>query len=119
PLPGRFGVMQIDPVAMVEHLEDEDALAPAKAIQTKRYIGYLRDTIELPWPQRPWYGYNVLPIATTLRPEDPERAISAEMCIPIAPNTNHPTNRPSLPTEPSFPFSNCYYWVESHTNVRI
>lgn len=35
--------MQIDPVAMVEHLEDKDALAAAKAIQTKRYIRYLRD----------------------------------------------------------------------------
>ncbi len=35
--------MQIDPVAMVEHLGDEEALAAAKAIQTKRYIGYLRD----------------------------------------------------------------------------
>lgn len=43
PLPGRFGVMQIDPVAMVEHLGDEEALAAAKAMQPKRYIGYLRD----------------------------------------------------------------------------
>lgn len=76
-------------------------------------------TIELPWPKRPWYGYYVLPIATTLRLEDPERAISAEMCIPIAPNTSHPTNRPSLATQPPFPFSNCYYWVESETSVRI
>lgn len=41
------------------------------------------------------------------------------MCIPIGPNTSHPTNRPSLATEPPFPFSNCYYWVDSHTNVRI
>lgn len=46
PLPGRFGVMQIDPVAMVEHLEDEEALAAAKAMQPKRYIGYLCDVSE-------------------------------------------------------------------------
>ncbi len=38
--------MQIDPVAMVEHLEDEEALAAAKAMQPKSYVGYLCDVSE-------------------------------------------------------------------------
>ena len=32
------------------------------------------------------------------------------MCIPIFPNTEHPTGRPCVRTEPEFPFSHCYHW---------
>ncbi|KAI0364947.1 hypothetical protein BV20DRAFT_955204 [Pilatotrama ljubarskyi] len=119
PLPGRFGVIQMDPVAMVEPLGDEEALHLAKAIQTRKYLAYLLCNMELPWPNRPWYGYYILPIGPTLRSEVPEKAITADMCVPIAPNVAHPSGRPPVVTEPPFPFSNCYYWVDSETRVRV
>ncbi|KAI0350612.1 hypothetical protein OH77DRAFT_1412784 [Trametes cingulata] len=119
PLPGRYGVMQMDPVAMVEHLQDQEALRQAKEMHTGKYIAYLVGPIELPWPNRPWYGYYALLVGPTLRPEDEAKAITSDMCIPIAPNTAHPTGRPPLVTEPSFPFSNCYHWVDSDTRIRI
>ncbi|KAI8999040.1 hypothetical protein BD414DRAFT_512582 [Trametes punicea] len=119
PLPGCYGVMQMDPVAMVEDLGDPEALKEAKSMRVKKYIAYLYSPIELPWPNRPWYGYYVCPVAPSLRSEDVEKAIAPEMCIPIAPNTNHPTGRPPLVPRPPFPYSNCYHWVDTLTRVRI
>lgn len=47
-----------------------------------------------------------------LRPEDPKYCFTPDMCIPIYPNTQHPsgTREPLRPT-PSFPFGNCYHWI--------
>ncbi|KAL7283025.1 hypothetical protein ACG7TL_002449 [Trametes sanguinea] len=119
PLPGFYGVMEMDPVAMVQDLDDEEAERLARAMQTKRYLVYLYNPVELPWPDRPWYGYYVYPIGPCFRSEKPEKAITADMCIPIAPNKVHPAGRPPLATVPTFPFTNCYHWVDALTRVRI
>ena len=44
------------------------------------------------------------------------------MCIPIFPNTNHPTGRESLQPSPEglFPYDNCYHWFQPKlVDVRI
>ena len=43
PQPNRYGVMRIDPVASVKHLDDVDALASAHALQTKHYLVYIEE----------------------------------------------------------------------------
>ena len=50
PLPQRFAVVQIDPVAMLTMagLDDAEALAAAKALVPKKYLVYLEDVSPLP-----------------------------------------------------------------------
>ena len=40
---GLYAVVRIDPVAMVEHLNDPIALQQARALLTKKYLVYLKD----------------------------------------------------------------------------
>ncbi|KAI0774865.1 hypothetical protein BD413DRAFT_445367, partial [Trametes elegans] len=119
PLHRRYGVIQIDPVAMVEELGDEAAFAAAKALRPRTYLVYLSETMGLPWPGRPWYGFMASIIGPSLRVEEPAKAITSDMCVPIAPNAVHPHGRLSVVTQPLFPFSNCYHWVESNAHLRI
>lgn len=61
----------------------------------------------------------VSPIAPCLGPTDEKTGMTADMCIPIYPNTDHPTARSSVHTEPEFPYNNCYHWSRAQLNVRI
>lgn len=74
---------------------------------------------DLPTPTKPWFRFEVWPIATALRPEDPEEGITSDMVIPIYPNTVHPAGRAAIPPEVPFPFPNCYFWVSTSLTVRI
>ncbi|KAI0629509.1 hypothetical protein C8Q77DRAFT_291637 [Trametes polyzona] len=120
PLPMRFATIQMDPVGMVKQYHDDPiAQARAKAMEPRKYLVYLRLVLELPTPTKPWFRYEVCPIATTLRPEDREAGITPDMVVPICPNTSHPSGRSPIPTETPFPFPNCYFWIETSAVVRI
>lgn len=43
PNPGTYAVIRMNPVAMVEDLNDPEALSAAEAIQTKAYVVYLKN----------------------------------------------------------------------------
>lgn len=75
--------------------------------------------MDLATPQKPWFRFDVCPIATTLRAEDPEEGITANMAVPIYPNTSHPEGRRAISPESPFPFPNCYFWVKTSLIVRI
>ena len=64
----------------------------------------------MPLPKRFDFAYTVDIVGPGLRPDRPEDCFTPEMCIPIFPNSNHPSGRPPVRTEPEFPFSNCYHW---------
>ncbi|EIW54300.1 uncharacterized protein TRAVEDRAFT_132446 [Trametes versicolor FP-101664 SS1] len=119
PLPQRFAVIQMDPVGMVKHYDDPIALAAAQAMKPKKYLVYLRTAQDMSTPQKPWFRYEVSPIATTLRFEEPEEGITSDMVIPIYPNTAHPAGRPPISPESPFPFPNCYFWIMNNLTVRI
>ncbi|KAL7277708.1 hypothetical protein ACG7TL_008643 [Trametes sanguinea] len=119
PSPGAYAVIRLAPVEMVKHLGDSEAMEQAASLQTKPYLVYLLDEMSLPFPNRPWYRFDVSPIATGLRAENPGRAITPDMCIPIFPNTDHPANRvPMQPMRP-FPYTHCYHWFDSILQVRV
>ncbi|KAI0327934.1 hypothetical protein GY45DRAFT_1327006 [Cubamyces sp. BRFM 1775] len=121
PSPGAYAVIQLNPMEMVTPFQDPDALAQARAMKTKRYLVYLHWEMALPLPDQPWYRFEVLPIAPTLRPEDCALGITSDMCIPIYPNTAHPHEREPVRPEPEglFPYGNCYHWFETTANVRV
>ncbi|KAI0350620.1 hypothetical protein OH77DRAFT_1430797 [Trametes cingulata] len=119
PLPRRFAVIQMDPVGMVKHFDDPIALAAAQAMRPKKYLVYLRLPLELSTPTKPWFRYEVYPIATIVRPEDNDEGITSDMVIPIYPNTSHARGRSPIRTETPFPFPNCYHWIKNRFVVRI
>ncbi|TFK83906.1 hypothetical protein K466DRAFT_474879, partial [Polyporus arcularius HHB13444] len=115
-----YAVIRMDPVAMVEHL-DEEALNSAKLLRPKSYVAYIDCDHSLPFPGVPWYGFNVRLVAPSLPSADEERCITPDMCTPIFPNTTHPHGRPPLNPEPSgsFPYTNCYHWPDLELDVRV
>ncbi|KAI0328986.1 hypothetical protein GY45DRAFT_1253846 [Cubamyces sp. BRFM 1775] len=119
PMPHRYAAIRIDPVTMVEHLDDPIALAAAHAMETRTYLVYIEEELELPFPGKPWYQFCVCPIGTSLRLADPENRLSPDMCIPIYPNERHPGKRPGVVTEPIFPYDNCYHWIDFRVYVRV
>ncbi|KAI9067499.1 hypothetical protein FKP32DRAFT_1673043 [Trametes sanguinea] len=119
PSPGNYAVIRLNSVEMVRPLDDPLALAEAQAMRTKSYLIMLELELALPMPDRPWYMFNVNPIAPCLGAEDPERGLTSDMCTPIFPNTSHPNGRPPVRPEGHFPYSNCYHWVLMETTVRV
>ncbi|KAI0327942.1 hypothetical protein GY45DRAFT_1436585 [Cubamyces sp. BRFM 1775] len=120
--PGVFyyAVIRMDAVAMVEHFDDPIATAEARALETKKYLVYLVSCLDLPFPTNFWYRYDIIPIATTLRAEEPSNGITSDMVIPIYPNDYHPHGRPSpIRPETPFPFPNCYHWIDTTEKIRI
>ncbi|KAH9889293.1 hypothetical protein C8Q73DRAFT_153661 [Cubamyces lactineus] len=122
PSPGSYAVIRLNPVEMVRPFNDTQALLEAQAMRPKSYLILLQLEMALPWPDQPWYRFEVEPVATTLRPEDKARGITPEMCAPILPNTSHPNGRESLRPQPEalFPYNNCYHWFDVRmVDVRI
>ncbi|RDX39759.1 hypothetical protein OH76DRAFT_1367209 [Lentinus brumalis] len=74
---------------------------------------------ELPLPGARWCRYYVKPIGMTLRPPDYARGITPDMVIPIALNRHYTGTRAPVHPTPSFPFGNCYHWINNEITVRI
>ncbi|KAI0327916.1 hypothetical protein GY45DRAFT_1372780 [Cubamyces sp. BRFM 1775] len=121
PTPGSYAVIRLAPVAMVRPFDDSEALLEAQAMQPKSYLVFLTWDLALPFPDQPWYKYEIEPIAPSSRSEDKARGISSDMCIPIFPNTSHPTGRKPIKPEPEglFPYDNCYHWFDAKASVRV
>lgn len=78
-------------------------------------------SLQLPFPANPWCKYMVLLVGPDLRPANPADYLTPEMSTPIFPCTDHPSSRPSVRPEPSFPFTNCYHWsgCDMEKKVRV
>lgn len=82
-------------------------------------IQFRRQELELPFPNKPWYRYAVNVVAPCLREEDAETRITADMCSPIYPNTQHPAGREPLRPDKPFPYANCYHWSGVEMDIRV
>ncbi|RPD56397.1 hypothetical protein L226DRAFT_573935 [Lentinus tigrinus ALCF2SS1-7] len=115
-----FAVIRMDPVAMVRHLNDPEALKAAEALSPRSYLVYLDGHNRLPiWGPKPWYSFDIHLIGPCLRPAHEEQCVTPDMCTPIYPNCNHPTGRAVIHTEPPFPFDNCYFWSGLKMKIRV
>ncbi|KAI0350622.1 hypothetical protein OH77DRAFT_1412663 [Trametes cingulata] len=119
PTPGAYAVVRLNPVEMVKALDDPQATAEAEAMKPKAYLAWLNLELALPFPDQPWYRFDICPIGLGIRPEDAESGITSDMCVPIGPNTSHPTGRKPVCPVGCFPYSGCYHWLDTEFTVRI
>ncbi|KAJ3000244.1 hypothetical protein NUW54_g3843 [Trametes sanguinea] len=122
PSPGTYVVMRLNPVETVRHLDDPIAYKEAQEMGPKSHLVILELERALPFPNRPWYRFDVHSIAPCVRDAEPQKGLTSDMCIPIFPNTYHPNGRAPVRPEPEglFPYSNCYHWYQPvETAVRI
>ncbi|RDX48680.1 hypothetical protein OH76DRAFT_1352111 [Lentinus brumalis] len=121
PSPWNYAVVQMDPVTMVQHLDDSQALEAAERIQPKAYLLHLSWDSGLPFPGKPWYGFSASLVGPGLRAPDEERCIFPDMCIPIFPTIAHPRSRDPIRPKPErpFPYDDCYHWSFTDTRIRV
>ncbi|KZV69652.1 hypothetical protein PENSPDRAFT_471295 [Peniophora sp. CONT] len=131
---GDFVVLSIDPVASVAHL-DEVARQAAKRLRRRRYVGLImlvrRVCISLTLntthdgSQMEGLAMEDVPanqfvftfVRKGLPPTSPPDSF-IDMCIPILPNTYHPTNvEPLRPLHP-LPWQDCYISFTNQLNYR-
>ncbi|KAI0645080.1 hypothetical protein C8Q79DRAFT_751177 [Trametes meyenii] len=66
PIAGTYAAIRIDPVATVQDLHDEEALALAQRLVTGTYTIYVEQILELPSLEQPWYLCTVIPLTMDL-----------------------------------------------------
>ncbi|KZP18791.1 hypothetical protein FIBSPDRAFT_933206 [Athelia psychrophila] len=110
-----YVTIKLDPVQSVEVLEDEEATAAALNVVSKVYVGYvandgywddLGDDDDEEEDYRP-FEFQLL--RSGLPSSSPDEHIDKYMCMPVLPNTDHPTRQPVRPSKP-LPdvWKNCY-----------
>ncbi|EIW54171.1 uncharacterized protein TRAVEDRAFT_51894 [Trametes versicolor FP-101664 SS1] len=122
PLPSSYAVVEIDVEKTLQPLNDPVASAAGAQIKTTKCIVYLDMVLRLPLPHDTHFKYMACLIGPGLRPAYPELCITPDMCIPILPNTRHPTaDREALRSDPPFPFGNCYHWSgpDMRLDIRV
>lgn len=131
---GDFVVLSIDPVASVAHLDDV-ARKAAKRLRTRRYVGLILQVrrvcispthnsthvafkmVGLPLEDVSANQFNFCFVRKGLPPTSPPDSFS-DMCIPVLPNTYHPTNvEPLRPLHP-LPWEDCYISFSNQLNYR-
>ncbi|RPD70412.1 hypothetical protein L226DRAFT_554814 [Lentinus tigrinus ALCF2SS1-7] len=98
-----YAVIRMNPKTMAS--EEAALMSPRK------YLVFLDAASILPWPGSPYYEYSVRPIAPCLRKEDKEDCITPDMY--------HRRGREPIHSDPEFPFSNCYHWLNYGLRLRI
>ena len=84
-----------------------------------QYYPISRQPLGLPLPKSQWARYLVKPVAAVLRPVSSKYGITADMVMPIFPNVEYAKGREPLCAKPDFPFSNCFFWIDSSMSLRI
>ncbi|RDX48660.1 hypothetical protein OH76DRAFT_1404589 [Lentinus brumalis] len=119
PLPGAYGVAQINVEASLDGVADPKTLEAAQGLGRAKCLIYFCTCLQLPFPESPSCKYTTYLVGPGPRPNDPARYSTADMCVPIFPCVDHPTNRPAVRPNGPFPFSNCYHWTGLGMERRV
>ncbi|KAL1683646.1 hypothetical protein EV122DRAFT_273300 [Schizophyllum commune] len=93
PYDGSYFTFQIDPVASLRDIEDEEAIESARTISPKVYVGCTLESVGAP-QLPPAYGTAYIALVQQgLPPDKPEEFFESRMCVPIRPNTEHPEDQ--------------------------
>lgn len=119
PLPGMHLTIRLNPVAMVEHLDDAVALQAARRMSSRTYIGYVDCLRDFPLPVKPYHKCSIQFVGQGLPTRLKDEFVERDMCVPIYPNTLHPLAREPLRARPPFPFPDCYQYSFVNATVRV
>ncbi|KAF7317552.1 hypothetical protein MKEN_00842100 [Mycena kentingensis (nom. inval.)] len=118
PQQGVFAVLTIDPVASLEYLNDVEAIEACRDLETKDYVVYVPGTSELRHTDVAFREEDVEFVIPNPIHDVPGRGLDASMCVPIFPETRHPTGRAPLKPLGTFPWPNCYLSPFVSSTVR-
>ncbi|KAH9892022.1 hypothetical protein C8Q73DRAFT_650259, partial [Cubamyces lactineus] len=121
PIPGTYVVAQIDVEATLGPFNDLEAVVAAADLRPKKYLLYLHTPLQLPFPGGGPFKYFAYLVGPGPRPDEPDNFITSDMCVPIYPNTKHPSGRPPVHASPEFPVPNCCHWFgpDYECDVRV
>ncbi|VDB91440.1 unnamed protein product [Peniophora sp. CBMAI 1063] len=122
PAIGDFVICSIDAVASVAHL-DKEARQAAQELRPRRYIAFVMESHGLSIGHEPVnaYGFSFVRQGPP-RATQPGQILFRDFCIPVFPNTIHPTGRKPLRPVLPLPWRDCY--LDTHpdfnfTQVRV
>ncbi|KAL1717463.1 hypothetical protein EV715DRAFT_292149 [Schizophyllum commune] len=119
PYDGSYFTFQLDPVASLRDIEDEEVIESARAISPRVYVGCILESMGAP-QLPPAYGTGYIALVQQgLPPDKPEEFFESRMCVPIRPNTEHPEGRRSAHCCHPLPWDGCYHTALHHMRVRI
>ncbi|KAI4524998.1 hypothetical protein K525DRAFT_192616 [Schizophyllum commune Loenen D] len=119
PYDGSYFTFQLDPVASLRDIEDEEVIESARQISPKVYVGCTLESVGAP-QLPPAYGTAYMALVQQGLPFDkPEEFFESRMCVPIRPNTEHPEGRRSAHCCHPLPWAGCYHSALHHMRVRI
>ncbi|VDB91442.1 unnamed protein product [Peniophora sp. CBMAI 1063] len=116
PLLGDFVVFSIDPVASVAHL-DKVARHAAKKIQTHRHVGLVIMVEGIPMDDVPVNAFNFAFLRKGLPRMAPPHSYP-DLCIPVLPNTSHPSSYEALRPMHPLPWDDCYISATDELGFR-
>ncbi|KZP32168.1 hypothetical protein FIBSPDRAFT_722953, partial [Athelia psychrophila] len=103
-----YVTIKLDPVESVEILEDDEATTAAQGAVSKVYVGYIANWDDEEDEENANYLIHLL--RSGLPKSSPEEFIEEDMCIPVFPNTDHPSRKPITPSDPlPISWTHCYH----------
>lgn len=111
--------IRLNPVAMVEHLDDAVALQAARRMSSRTYIGYVDCLRDFPLPVKPYHKCSIQFVGQGLPTRLKDEFVERDMCVPIYPNTLHPLAREPLRAKPPSLFPDCYQYSFVTATVRV
>ncbi|KAG5649573.1 hypothetical protein H0H81_003033 [Sphagnurus paluster] len=110
-----YVVIRLDPVGTLASLEDEETLAKAALLPSKKYVGY----INMVHDDAQFQSVDVRLLRQGLPEDSPYEFATPEMSVPVLPNTKHPSSRePLVPSRP-LPWQDCYHVSFDVVSLRI
>ncbi|KAI0040309.1 hypothetical protein FA95DRAFT_1566521 [Auriscalpium vulgare] len=115
---GAFVVFTLDPAATLEALKDPVAVEEAKALHSKKYVGYVTQALDLPIASRRYHRCSCFILSRGLPKPSPSTYLEETMCVPIVPATLS-TGRPAVTAIPPLPWDDLYIHYSSCFTFRL
>ncbi|KAF7968682.1 hypothetical protein HWV62_29682 [Athelia sp. TMB] len=121
PLLASYVTIKLDPVMSVKNLEDDDATSAAHHATSKVYVGYLVNYGDwIDESDGEYANYLIHLLRSGLPKPSTDGLIEEYMCIPVFPNTDHPSREPLTPSGPlPIGWSHCYHAAFETASLRV
>ncbi|KZP23977.1 hypothetical protein FIBSPDRAFT_822728 [Athelia psychrophila] len=116
PARSSYVTIKLDPLGSVAFTEDDEAATAAENLSVKTYVGFVESNRDN--GQTPFQSFEVRMLRPGLPPACPAEFFTADMCIPVFPNADHPSRAPLQPA-PAIPWTNAYHVASEKVILRV